>query len=139
MTARNTAFTFNGQSVDVCEISRKLSVSHFLEGSVRKAGNRVRSTAQLIDGATDDHIRADRYDRELTDILIIQDEISKAIVEALKVKWRPAEMTAVENKGTNSADAYNLCLMDRNYRITGNWGDVRQLGRDSLITALRHH
>lgn len=127
VTARNTAFTFKGPSVDVREVSRKLGVSHVLEGSVRKAGNRVRINAQLIDGATGDHIWADRYDRELTDIFAIQDEISKAIVEALKVKLLPAEKRAIESHGTTSADAYNLYLMARNYWITGNWGDVRQL------------
>ena len=90
MTARNTAFQFKGQSVDVCDVARKLGVSHVLEGSVRKAGNRVRITAQLIDGATGDHVWAERYDRDLTDIFAIQDEISKAIVDALKVKLLPA-------------------------------------------------
>ena len=69
----------------------KLGVSHVLEGSVRKAGNRVRINAQLIDGATGDHVWAERYDRDLTDIFAIQDEISKAIVEALKIKLLPEE------------------------------------------------
>ncbi len=88
--ARNTAFTFKGQAVDVCDVARKLGVSHVLEGSVRKAGDRVRVTAQLIDGASGGHVWADRYDRDLTDIFAIQDEISKAIVDALKVKLLPA-------------------------------------------------
>jgi len=87
--ARNTAFTFKGHAVNVCDVARKLGVSHVLEGSVRKAGGRVRVTAQLIDGATGGHVWADRYDRDLTDIFAIQDEISKAIVEALKVKLLP--------------------------------------------------
>src|SRR5918995_643932 len=78
--ARNTAFTFKGQSLDVKDVARAVGVSHVLEGSVRKAGNRVRITAQLIDGAAGDHHWADRYDRELDDIFAIQDEISKAIV-----------------------------------------------------------
>ena len=106
--ARNTAFTFKGQSVDVCDVARKLGVSHVLEGSVRKAGNRVRITAQLIDGATGGHVWADRYDRDLTDIFAIQDEISKAIVEALKIKLLPQEKKALEQRGTSSAEAYNL-------------------------------
>ena len=72
------------------------SVSHVLEGSVRKAGNRIRITAQLIDGATGRHLWADRFDRDLTDIFEIQDEISKAIVDALKVKLLPAERKAIE-------------------------------------------
>ncbi|HET7817007.1 MAG TPA: tetratricopeptide repeat protein, partial [Sphingomicrobium sp.] len=125
--ARNTAFQFKGQSVDVCEVARKLGVSHVLEGSVRKAGNRVRITAQLIDGATGDHLWAERYDRDLTDIFAIQDEISKAIVAALKLKLLPEEKKAIEQRGTTSAEAYQLYLMARNYWVTGNWGDVRQL------------
>ena len=96
VTARNTAFTFKGQAVDVCDVARKLSVSHVLEGSVRKAGERVRITAQLIDGATGDHVWAERYDRDLTDIFAIQDEISKAIVDALKIKLLPEEKKAIE-------------------------------------------
>ena len=89
MVARNTSFTFKGESLDVKEVAQKLGVSHVLEGSVRKAGNRVRITAQLIDGAKGDHVWAARFDRDLTDIFAIQDEISKAIVDALKIKLLP--------------------------------------------------
>jgi adenylate cyclase len=126
VTARNTAFQFKGRSVDVCEIARNLGVSHVLEGSVRKAGNRLRITAQLIDGSTGDHLWAERYDRDLTDIFEIQDEISSAIVDALKVNLLPEEKKAIEQRGTNSVEAYNLYLMGHNYWVTGNWGDVRQ-------------
>jgi adenylate cyclase len=125
--ARNTAFQFKGHAVDVCDVARKLGVSHVLEGSVRKAANRVRITAQLIDGKSGGHIWADRYDRDLDDIFVIQDEISKAIVDALKVKLLPQERKAIENRGTTNVDAYNLYLMARQYWITGNWGDVRQV------------
>jgi adenylate cyclase len=121
--ARNTAFQFKGQSVDVCDVARKLGVSHVLEGSVRKAANRVRVTAQLIDGKSGGHVWADRYDRDLTDIFAIQDEISKAIVGALKVKLLPAEKRAIENRGTANADAYNLFLMARQYWIDGDFGE----------------
>jgi adenylate cyclase len=126
VTARNTAFTFKGQSVDVCAVAEKLGVTHVLEGSVRKAGSRVRITAQLIDGATGDHVWADRYDRDLNDIFAIQDEISKAIVDALKLKLLPEEKKAIEQRGTTSAEAYNLYLMARKYWITGNHGDIRR-------------
>jgi len=126
VTARNTAFMFKGSAVDVCDIARKLRVSHVLEGSVRKAGVRVRINAQLIDGATGDHLWAERYDRDLTDIFAIQDEISKAIVDALKVKLLPEERKAIEQRGTTSAEAYRLYLMARNYWVTGNYGDVRR-------------
>lgn len=124
--ARNTAFQFKGQSVDVSAIAHKLNISHVLEGSVRKAGNRVRVTAQLIDGATGGHVWADRWDRDLTDIFAIQDEISKAIVDALKLKLLPAEKKAIENRGTSNSDAYNLYLMARQTWITGDFGDRRR-------------
>jgi adenylate cyclase len=130
VTARNTAFMFKGQSVDVSEIARKLGVGHVLEGSVRKAGGRVRITAQLIDGESGDHVWAERYDRDLTDIFAIQDEISKAIVDALKVKLLPAEKKAIEDRGTTNPDAYNLYLMARQLWISGNYGDVR---RDEIV------
>ena len=131
--ARNTAFQFKGQSVDVCDVARKLGVSHVLEGSVRKAGNRVRITAQLIDGRSGGHVWAERYDRDLTDIFAIQDEISKAIVGALKLKLLPEEKKAIENRGTTSVEAYDLYLMAREYWVSGNDGDPR---RDEIILRL---
>ena len=124
--ARNTAFTFKGQSVDVCDVARKLGVTHVLEGSVRKAGDRVRITAQLIDGKSCGHVWADRYDRDLTDIFSIQDEISKSIVAALKLKLLPEEKEALEKRGTNNAEAYNLYLLARQYWISGNHGDAKR-------------
>jgi adenylate cyclase len=96
---------------------------------VRKAGERLRITAQLIDGVTGDHLWAERYDRELTDIFVIQDEISHAIVEALQVKLLPAERKAIEQRGTSNAEAYNLYLMARNCWIAGDFSDVRRVGR----------
>jgi adenylate cyclase len=131
--ARNTAFGFKGQNPDVKEVAEKLGVSHVLEGSVRKAGNRVRITAQLIDGAIGDHIWADRYDRDLTDIFEIQDEISKAIVDALKVNLLPAEKKAIEKRGTTNIDAYNLYLMAREQWISGGQGKP---GREEAIVRL---
>ena len=126
VTARNTAFTFKSQAVNVCDVARKLGVGHVLEGSVRRAGSRVRVTAQLIDGVSGDHIWAERYDRDLTDIFAIQDEISKAIVAALKLKLLPEEKKAIEHRGTANADAYNLYLMARQYWINGDFGDQRR-------------
>ena len=126
VTARNTAFMFKGQSLDVCEIARKLGVSHVLEGSVRKSGLCVRITAQLIDGATGEHAWAERYDRNLTDIFAIQDEISKAIVTALKLKLLPDERKAIEQRGTDNADAYNLFLLARQHWVTADFGDRRR-------------
>ena len=124
--ARNTAFQFKGQAVDICEVAQKLGVSHVLEGSVRKAGGRVRINAQLIDGESGDHVWAERYDRDLEDIFEIQDEISKAIVRALKLKLLPEEEKALEQRGTTNVEAYKLYLLARQYWITGNHGDVRR-------------
>jgi adenylate cyclase len=126
VVARNTAFTFKGRRVNVCDIACELDVSHVLEGSVRKAGQRVRITAQLIDGATGDQLWADRYDRNLDDIFAIQDEISKAIVGALKLNLLPREKQAIERRGTTNVEAYNFYLMARQFWMTGNVGDRRR-------------
>ena len=133
VVSRNTAFTLKAKAVDVPQVARQLNVSHVLEGSVRKAGNRVRITAQLIDGATGGHVWAERYDRDLTDIFALQDEISQAIVAALRLKLLPEEKQAIEQRGTTSADAYNLYLMARQYWVSGNMGDIR---REEAIVSL---
>jgi adenylate cyclase len=117
--ARNTAFQFKGKSVDVPQVARQLKVSHVLEGSVRKSGGRVRITAQLIDGATGEHVWAERFDRNLDDIFALQDEISEAIVRALKLKLLPEEKKAIERRGTDNAEAYNLVLLARQTYATG--------------------
>ncbi len=130
VVARNTAFTFKG---NVPDVARELGVSHVLEGSVRKAGNRLRITAQLIDGAAGDHIWAERYDRDLTDIFALQDEISMAIVTALKLKLLPQEMQAIAQRRTESVEAYDLYLVARSHYLTGNYGDPR---RDEAIERL---
>jgi len=120
VVSRNTAFTFKAKRIDVGQVARQLKVSHILEGSVRKAGNRVRITAQLIEGATDSHLWAERYDRDLNDIFALQDEISQAIVGALKLKLLPAEKKAIEQRSTTNPEAYKLYLMARQYNATGN-------------------
>ncbi|HEY1879736.1 MAG TPA: tetratricopeptide repeat protein, partial [Caulobacteraceae bacterium] len=122
VVSRNTAFTLKGKGLDVPQIARQLKVSHVLEGSVRRAGGRVRITAQLIDAAHDDHIWAERYDRDIDDIFALQDEISEAIVKALRLKLLPEEKKAIERRGTDSAEAYDLYLMARQYRWAGNFG-----------------
>jgi adenylate cyclase len=126
VTARNTAFAYKGKFADVKEIARRLGVTHVLEGSVRKSGDRVRITAQLISGATGNHLWAERYDRDLVDIFAIQDEISEAIVAALKLQLLPTEKEAITHRGTANVDAYNLYLMSRQYWITGDFGDRRR-------------
>jgi adenylate cyclase len=131
--ARNTAFSFKGRLFDVSEVARKLGVSHIVEGSVRKSGPRVRISAQLIDGLSGGHLWAERYDRDLTDIFAIQDEISEAIVTALRLKLLPEEKKAIENRGTASADAYNLYLKARQHWISGVYGDPN---KDQAIARL---
>jgi adenylate cyclase len=111
--ARNSAFAYKGKAVDLREVSRELGVRHMLEGSVRKAGNRVRVTAQLIDGATGGHLWAERYDRELIDIFEVQDEVTREIVAALKVHLTPEERRRVEKRGTDNFEAYDLFLRGR--------------------------
>jgi len=126
VTSRNSAFGYKGKSVDVPRVVRELNVSHVLEGSVRKAGGRVRITAQLVDGASNDHVWAERYDRDLNDIFALQDEISEAIVNALKLKLLPEEKKAIEQRGTVNVEAYNLYLMARQLYVTGHEGDARR-------------
>jgi adenylate cyclase len=126
VAARNTAFTFKGKQIDAPQIAQKLKVSHLLEGSVRKSGGRVRITAQLIDGATGGHVWAERFDRDLNDIFALQDEISQAIVGALKLRLLPEEKKAIEQRGTSNPEAYKLFLMARQYATTGNLGSARR-------------
>ncbi len=135
--ARNSAFMYKGKQVDVPKVARELKVSHVLEGSVRKAGGRVRITAQLVDGLTNDSVWAERYDRDLNDIFTLQDEISQAIVKALKLKLLPEEKKAIEQRGTDNVEAYNLYLMARQTYITGNSADDRASRRDASVSARR--
>ena len=131
VVARNTAFGFKGKSDNLTALARALAVSHLLSGSVRKAGGRVRITAQLIDGATGVHIWAERYDRDLTDIFALQDEIAETVVAALKLKLLPEEKTAIERRGTGSVEAYNLYLMARQRWLLVNQGDTR--GYEAIV------
>jgi adenylate cyclase len=126
VVSRNTAFGFKGKHVEIGQIAKQLKVGYVLEGSVRKAGGRVRISAQLIDVAKDNHVWAERYDRDLSDIFALQDEISQAIVKALKLKLLPEEKKAIEQRGTNNLEAYNLYLMARQFSVTGNYGNVRR-------------
>src|SRR6188508_1225165 len=123
--ARNSAFMYKQKNVDILKVARELKVSHVLEGSVRKAGGRIRVNAQLVDGQTNSHVWADRYDRDSSDIFALQDEISEAIVKALKLRLLPEEKKAIERRGTTNADAHNLYLMARQTYITSQEYDPR--------------
>ena len=126
VTSRNSAFVFKGKHVDIPKVARELKVDHVLEGSVRKAGGRVRITAQLVKGSSNDHIWAERYDRDLSDIFALQDEISEAIVKALRLKLLPEERQAIEQRGTSNVEAYNLYLMGRQLYVSGPDGNARR-------------
>jgi adenylate cyclase len=111
--ARNSAFAYRGMSVDVRRVGRELGVRWVLEGSVRKAGNRVRITAQLIDGQSGGHLWADRYDGDLTDIFALQDEVTSRIVRSLEVHLGGDERRGLGRRGTDSIEAYDLALRGR--------------------------
>ncbi len=118
--ARNTTFTYKGQPVDVQSVASQLGVRYVLEGSVRKAGNRVRITAQLIEGATGNHLWAERFDRELEDIFAVQDEITETIVGAIEPQLHVAEIIRSQHKTPSSLDAWDFVLqaLDRISRFT---------------------
>ena len=111
--ARNSTFTYKGKPVDVKRVGCELGVRYVLEGSVRKAGNRVRVTGQLIDAETGAHIWADRFDRDLIDIFAVQDELTQEIISALKVKLTLEKKDRLGRKGTIDVEAYNLFLRGR--------------------------
>jgi len=104
--ARNSTFTYKGKPVKVQQVSRELGVRYVLEGSVRKSGDQVRITAQLIDATTGNHLWAERYDRELKDIFAVQDEITKNIIMAMQVKLTDGEQARAAAKGTKNLEAY---------------------------------
>jgi adenylate cyclase len=113
VVARNTAFTFKGRSVDVAQTAQDMNLTHVVEGSVRKSGNRIRINAQLVDGTTGHPIWAERFDRDLTDIFDLQDQITEAIVAALKIRLVPAERVAIQSRPTDNPEAYELYLQAR--------------------------
>src|SRR5438477_2725098 len=115
VVARNTAFTYKGKPVKVQEVAKDLGVNFVLEGSVRKAASRVRVTGQLIHGKDGGHVWAERFDRDLTDIFAIQDEITHAIVEQLKVKLLPQEKKVIGQTPTANIEAYTYYLRGRDF------------------------
>jgi adenylate cyclase len=112
--ARNSSFTYKGRAVDVRTVGRELGVQSVLEGSIRRAGNRVRITAQLIDAGSGGHLWADRYDRDLTDIFAVQDDVTHRIIDALKVTLSPSEKERPAGGGSPiNMEAYDLALRGR--------------------------
>jgi TolB-like protein len=108
--ARNSSFVYKGRPVDVKQVGRELGVRYVLEGSVRKAGNRVRITAQLIEAETGAHLWAERYDRLLGDVFELQDELTVSVIGAIEPSLRRAETDRVKRKRPDSLDAYDLVL-----------------------------
>ena len=115
--ARNSSFTYKGRSVDVRTIGRELGVQSVLEGSIRRSGNRVRITAQLIDATSGGHLWADRYDRDLTDIFEVQDDVTRRIVDALKVTLSPGEKERLADTKTSNLAAYDYLLRGREFML----------------------
>src|SRR6202043_3482155 len=108
VVARNSSFTYKGHAVDVKQVGRELGVRYVLEGSVRKAGNRVRISGQLIDAATGAHLWADRFDGGLEDIFELQDQVTESVVGAIAPAVEKAEIERAKRKPTESLDAYSL-------------------------------
>src|SRR6266404_4549936 len=115
VVARHTAFTYKNKPVKVQQVGQELGVAFILEGSVRKAGGRVRVTGQLVSSKDGGHVWAERFDRDLTDIFAIQDEITHAIVEELKVKLLPQEKKSIGQTPTDNVEAYTYYLRGRDF------------------------
>jgi serine/threonine protein kinase len=136
VVARTSAFSFKGKNVNVREIGRELDVESVLEGSVRKAGNRLRITVQLINVADGFHLWSERYDRDLADVFAIQDEISLAIVDKLEVKLLGKEKATLVKRHTDDPEAYNLYLKGRSsFQMMTEEGFRRCLGYCEQATA----
>jgi len=108
--ARNSTFSYKGKPVKIRQVAEELGVRYVLEGSVRRAGDRVRVTAQLVDATTGNHIWSERYDRKLKDLFTLQDDITKKIITAMQIKLTEGEQARAAAKGTNNLDAYLKCL-----------------------------
>jgi len=113
--SRNSSFTYKGAAVKVDTVARELGVDHIVEGSVRKSGDRVRITAQLIENTTGGHLWAERYDRDLTDVFAVQDEITHKIVESLRVSLLPDEAESIAKVPTENVEAYDYYLLGRQF------------------------
>jgi adenylate cyclase len=115
--ARNSSFAYKGRSVDIRTVGQELGVQSVLEGSIRRAGKRVRITAQLIDATNGGHLWADRYDRDLTDIFEVQDDVTRRIVDALKITLSPAEKARLADSETANVAAYDCVLRGREFML----------------------
>ncbi len=128
VAARTSSFSFKNKNINISEIGSVLKVRTILEGSVRRSGNRLRITAQLINAADGYHLWSERYDRELEDIFEVQDEITLAVTDALKVELLGKERAAVLKRFTNNPQAYELYLKGMYYRWKLEPGEFRKCG-----------
>ena len=115
VASRTSSFLFKGKEASIPTVARELGVDTVLEGSVRRAGDQVRITAQLIDAATDSHLWSETYDREMKDVFAIQDDIAQSITDALEMTLSPKERRAIQNVATSNARAYDFYLRGRSY------------------------
>ena len=126
--ARNSSFTFKGKAVDIKEVGRRLGVRYVLEGSVRKAAGKVRITGQLIDVVTGAHLWADRFERGLTDVFALQDEVTVAIVSAIQPKLLQTEIRLAARRRSENPTAYDLCLRAmQSFNLTTREGTAEAL------------
>jgi len=124
--ARNSSFVFKGRKADILEIGRQLGVGYVIEGSVRKAGSRVRISAQLIDAKTGSHMWAERYDRDLEDIFAVQDEVVGAVVSRVAGHLRHRELAQIERKTPADLKAYELTLRAHSFNYQGHKQSVAE-------------
>ena len=115
VSSRTSSFAFKGKEIDIPAVAQRLNVGTILEGSVRRAGDRVRITAQLIDTKSDSHLWSESYDRKLEDVFAIQDDIAHCIVTALRVTLTPTERLAIQYTATSNPQAYDFYLRGRSY------------------------
>jgi adenylate cyclase len=115
VASRTSSFAYKGKEASIPTVARDLGVTTLLEGSVRKAGDRVRITAQLIDTGSDSHLWSETYDREMKDVFAIQDDIAHSIVKALQVTLTPQERRAIQSVATSDPEAYDYYLRGRSY------------------------
>ncbi len=117
VVARNSSFAYKGKSPDIRDVGRELGVTSVLEGSIRRAGNRARITAQLIDATSGGHLWAERYDRDLTDIFAVQDEVTRQIVDVLKIKLLPTDQIALTKNRVPLIAAHDVALKGRDLHM----------------------
>jgi adenylate cyclase len=129
VASRTSSFMFKGKDVNISTVAEQLGVETVLEGSVRRAGDRVRITAQLIDVATDSHLWSETYDREFKDVFAIQDDIAQSITDALQMALTPKERRAIQNVATSNAGAYDYYLRGRSYMYTMTRSDYEHASR----------